>query len=592
MTASPEDRLLKEILYFLLEKVRATKAALYVADGQGFRLASHYGFGRADHLAETLLKSDVIPAFVHERREPWYCNEPQLGGKLAAYMEANACARLLTAPLYVDGRIAGFIEARDKAARELYGPEDVPWVQEVLRRLAVRVRTLSSPSATEATSGPGTTGGLGRSGSPFETTGGVDALLVSLPLSVPPRTADGRLPSGTTAAPGESKARSAPRLVLAGRPPAPELPTGHLPTALDRTLQLVHERLGAAGTGRGAPAATGPSPREIGFYKLNLETLLHLPDVDAASISVVEQAAARVWVASRRPLSEEAIAALLENVEKIFARAEAPFAFPPRPSVENVSRGVEGAPVRRAEVAAIQSSVMTVASDEVSILSLVFRQGPGAEGREGLRNVHVLVRNSLAEVRGAVRYREAYRGLVNKLVEPGLKRFGGLRTHSFNVGRMARKFAQSLQLSPVETEQLTVASILHDVGMRELNYDELATRRSLTEAESRLVREHPAVGAFLVDEIPWPYPVAPLVRHHHERWDGAGYPDGLRGGEIPFGARVIHICEAFDAMTSPASYRPVLAAPEALEIIVSKAGTQFDPELAPAFRRMVQGLAP
>lgn len=591
--ASPDDRLLKEILYFLLEKVRATKAALYVADGPTFRLASHYGFGRADRLAETLVKTDPIPAFIHERREPWYCNDPQLGGKLSSYMEANACARLLTAPLYVDGRIAGFIEARDKAARELYGPEDVPWVQEVLRRLAVRVRTLSSPAVLEAVGGPGTTGGIARAGSPFETTGGGDALLASHPVSVPSRSAEGRLPSGIVEAPAAAPpGRPAPRLVLAGRSAAPELPTDHLPTALDRTLQLVHDRLSSAGAGRVPPAAAGPSAREIGFYKLNLETLLHLPDVDAAAISVVEPAAARAWVACRRPLSEDATAALLENVEKIFARAEAPFAFPARPSVENVSRGVEGVPVRRTEVAAIQSSVMTVASDEVSVLSLVFRQGPGAEGREGLRNVHLLVKNSLAEVRGAVRYREAYRGLVNKLVEPGLKRFGGLRTHSFNVGRMARKFAQSLQLSAVETEQLTVAAILHDVGMRELNYDELATRRSLTEAESRLVREHPAVGAFLVDEIPWPYPVAPLVRHHHERWDGAGYPDGLRGAEIPFGARVIHLCEAFDAMTSPASYRAVLAAPEALEIILSKAGTQFDPELAPAFRRMVQGLAP
>ncbi len=585
MSASPDDRLLKESLYVLLEKVRATKAALYVVDGTVFRLATQYGFGRADRLAETLQKADPVPALVLDRREPWFCNEPQTAGRLADYMEANSCARLLVAPLYVDGRIAGFVEARDKAGREPFVNEDLPWVQDVLRRLAVRVRTLSS--GDEPTS-PG-----GRPESPFDRTGGGDSLVTSRPVQVPSRAMPERLPSGTdTVAPGRS--RSSPRLSL-GQPgrAGDDLPTDHLPSVTDRTLWLVQDRLSGASAGRGTTSRSGPSPREIGFYRQNLETLLHLPDVDAAAITVVEPAAARVWVASRRPVAEETSAALVANVEKIFSRSLSRFAFPENPSVEAIPPAVPGdPPLRRAEVAAIQSSVMTVAPDEVSVLSLLFRSGPGAEGRDGLKNVHLLVKTSLAEVRGAVRYREAYRGLVNKLLEPGLRRFTGLKTHSFNVGRMARKLAQHLQLSPTETEQLTVAAILHDVGMRELNYEELYSRRSLSETEVRLIREHPAVGAFLVDEVPWPYPVAPLVRHHHERWDGAGYPDGLRAEQIPFGSRVIHLCEAFDAMTSPSSYRNVLGAPQALEILVSKGGTQFDPELAPAFRRMVQGFAP
>ena len=70
--------------------------------------------------------------------------------------------------------------------------------------------------------------------------------------------------------------------------------------------------------------------------------------------------------------------------------------------------------------------------------------------------------------------------------------------------------------------------------------------------------------------------------------DGAGYPDGLRAEQIPFGARIIHLCEAFDAMTSPVSYRAVLSIPQAVDILVSKRGTQFDPELTLAFKKMVE----
>jgi HD-GYP domain-containing protein (c-di-GMP phosphodiesterase class II) len=249
----------------------------------------------------------------------------------------------------------------------------------------------------------------------------------------------------------------------------------------------------------------------------------------------------------------------------------------------------EPRPLKRSEVAAIQSSVLAAAPESVVVFSLLFRHGPAPEGREALRNVHVILKNALSEVRSEARFREAYRGLVNKLIEPGLRRRSALKAHSFTVGRMARKLASRIGLGAMEIEQITVAAILHDIGIGELNYDDLYTKRSLNEEELKLLRLHPRVGAFIVDEIPWPYPIGPLVRHHHERWDGSGYPDGLRAEQIPLGARIIHLCEAFDAMTSPTSYRAVLPHDQALDILVSKAGTQFDPELAPEFRKMVEG---
>ena len=222
------------------------------------------------------------------------------------------------------------------------------------------------------------------------------------------------------------------------------------------------------------------------------------------------------------------------------------------------------------------------------LFSLLFRHGPNPEIRESLRAAHVVLRNVLSGTRSGARFREAYRGLVNKLLEPGLQKRTALRTHSFNVGRMARKLAAQLGVPPMEVEQITVAGILHDVGMRELNYDSLYAKRTLTDEELSLLRQHPRVGAHLVEDIPWPYPIAPLIRHHHERWDGGGYPDGVRGDEIPLGSRIIHLCEAFDAMTSPTSYRSVLSDYQAIDILESKAGTQFDPEVTLEFKRMLE----
>ena len=102
------------------------------------------------------------------------------------------------------------------------------------------------------------------------------------------------------------------------------------------------------------------------------------------------------------------------------------------------------------------------------------------------------------------------------------------------------------------------------------------------------MRRHAAIGADILERIEFPYPVAPLVRHHHERYDGAGYPDGLSGDRIPFGSRVLAIAEAYDAMTAAHSYRATVPRDAALETLSLKSGTQFDPELARLFNELIR----
>jgi hypothetical protein len=384
-------------------------------------------------------------------------------------------------------------------------------------------------------------------------------------------------------------------MMSALRRPAPQTAepetdaANELPSAVARANRLVEETLSRSAPAKVVTAAGGGlTPREAEFIALYVPTCLSYEEVEVAAVSSFVPGGATVAIAARRPLDPDIAPALLENLEKIFAKTAVPFPFTPDPSWRPLATLRAEAPViRRAEIVSIQSSVLDSSSEGVILFSLLFRHGPSPAIREALRSAHVVLRNVLAGSRSEARFREAYRGLVNKLLEPGLQKRTALKTHCFNVGRMARKLAAQLGLTPMEVEQITVAAILHDVGMRELRYDTIYAKRSLTDEEMALVRQHPRVGAFLVEDIPWPYPIAPLIRHHHERWDGGGYPDGLKGDEIPLGSRLIHLCEAFDAMTSPASYRPVLSDDQAIGILESKAGTQFDPELTPEFKRMV-----
>ena len=100
----------------------------------------------------------------------------------------------------------------------------------------------------------------------------------------------------------------------------------------------------------------------------------------------------------------------------------------------------------------------------------------------------------------------------------------------------------------------------------------------LTPAEFEKMKQHARIGADILSEIDFPYPVVPIVRHHHENWDGSGYPDGLVGDEIPIGARVLSVVDCFDALTSDRPYRPRLPDDEALAILKDRSGVMYGPD--------------
>lgn len=130
---------------------------------------------------------------------------------------------------------------------------------------------------------------------------------------------------------------------------------------------------------------------------------------------------------------------------------------------------------------------------------------------------------------------------------------------------------------------LEAAALLHDTGKIAVPEHILNKPGRLTPAEFETMKRHAPIGAQVLAAIEFPYPVAPVVRHHHENWDGTGYPDGLKGEEIPLGARILSVVDCFDALTSDRPYRRRMTTEEALRIIVDRRGTQYDPKVVDAF---------
>jgi len=142
-----------------------------------------------------------------------------------------------------------------------------------------------------------------------------------------------------------------------------------------------------------------------------------------------------------------------------------------------------------------------------------------------------------------------------------------------------------------ELKAIEAAVLLHDMGKVSLPASILNKPGKLTPAEFDRVKQHVTVAAQILSQIDFPYPVVPVVRHHHEHWDGTGYPDGLKGEAIPLGARVMAVVDCFDALTSDRPYRPALANEDAVRVIAERRGATYDPRVVDAFVNVIARLA-
>jgi putative nucleotidyltransferase with HDIG domain len=157
--------------------------------------------------------------------------------------------------------------------------------------------------------------------------------------------------------------------------------------------------------------------------------------------------------------------------------------------------------------------------------------------------------------------------------------------HLQRVRVYAMELAKELHLSEDETEALRAASVLHDIGKLAVPEHIISKPGKLTPEEFEKMKIHPIVGAEILEQVDFPYPVVPIVRAHHEKWDGTGYPNGLAGEAIPIGARILAAVDCLDALASDRQYRKALPLSEAMAKVVAEAGAAFDPRIVEILER-------
>lgn len=155
--------------------------------------------------------------------------------------------------------------------------------------------------------------------------------------------------------------------------------------------------------------------------------------------------------------------------------------------------------------------------------------------------------------------------------------------HCQRVAGGATELARDAGLDEHQLCWFRVGALLHDIGKSRIPRAILEKRGRLTPDEMAIVRQHPVDGATMLAALPLPWDVRPMVLHHHERWDGTGYPDGLAGTDIPFTARLLSIADVFDALTVERPYRPAYTEDEAISLLRAERGRMFDPELVDLF---------
>lgn len=545
MSTLESEAQIGDILTSSREALGVARARFYAMDPSGdLRLAACYGFGPRFGTEDVVKLGDPLVEWIQRHRKPVYANAPSEAGALGPAMERDNYARSLAAPIYSGSRLVGILELQDKLEGRLFGPADLRLAEEV----AALIGSVLKDSGTAITA---------PEPLPLEDAEALFVPLAAARVEFPPPPPFFFPPSETPPTPPAAP----PKPLAPPQPPAPP--------------RLV------------ASPAPDLTRRSVVLFKGFAQTLLLNPDLDAVVFSVWSDDRAELFVSSRRPFSEDARETLVRSLDSALASA-VPGKKVPREKLFNSELPLGRAAGEIREFAGIQTSLVSGDRSPV-LLTLVFARPPAAQSERALTETHRLVRAALLEVRSAERYRSSYRSLINLLLETGGKRYTQLKAHCLAVGAMTRRFATSLGLSPETVEQLTVAALLHDLGLRELElpYERLAGRRPLDLEELTIVRQHPVIGASMLERVEFPYSVAALVRHHHERFDGSGYPDHLTGERIPLGSRIIAIADAYDAMTAAHSYRAPMPCEAALETILAKGRTQFDPDLASRFAELL-----
>jgi diguanylate cyclase (GGDEF)-like protein/PAS domain S-box-containing protein/putative nucleotidyltransferase with HDIG domain len=184
--------------------------------------------------------------------------------------------------------------------------------------------------------------------------------------------------------------------------------------------------------------------------------------------------------------------------------------------------------------------------------------------------------------------RSAYMQATDALIKAVDAKDPFAHEHSHNVSKYAVEIARQMNLSAVEVEVIKYAGLLHDIGKIGIKQDILTKKEKLTQKEYEVLKKHPIVGCNILKDVKFLEKELPIILHHHERYDGAGYPYGLKEREIPLGARILAVADSYDAMTAGRTYKKRLDHEAALEELRRQSGSQFAPDIVEVFLKLAE----
>lgn len=201
----------------------------------------------------------------------------------------------------------------------------------------------------------------------------------------------------------------------------------------------------------------------------------------------------------------------------------------------------------------------------------------------------VLIPLALVHVslRGYMRLRRQAEETFELMTKSLMERDYYTGAHSEKVSMIAQRMARALGLPENEVERIGAAARVHDIGKIAIPDNILLKQDGLTEEEWQVIQQHPVVSAELLQGLEIYDESIEIIKHHHEHWDGSGYPDGLKGEQIPLGARILAVADVHDALTSDRPYRPAYSEEEALQIIERMGGRELDPQVVEAFLKVI-----
>jgi hypothetical protein len=538
---------LKQILYGCVEHVQATKAALYLSASRDlnekkYELVTSYQFNAADRKIVTA--NDDLVDRLTVKRTPFFVNGLAADQRFAEILFRQGTDRLLAAPLFSRGRLVGFIDMRDKAGKKPFELPDVNAAQQIADAM---IKVLAKNN-----------------------------LYGLAPIALVEDTSARSMPT-----PRALPAIGTPQAA----PPASE-PASAFSSEATRAMEAARQYMSKRQLTR-ENAMRVLNDADLDPVRVLLPAVLAIPGAMLGAFSAIGHVNNPQLIVAREKVNDAALERLQAHLEAWLKRTNVTRLLM-RPQI-SYPFGVPAADL--GPLGPTFSAHVNAFSVEGLVLTVAFDRPPDQQAQRALKTLLRQLEQAVESTTAASSGRSERALIAERLLEPDFTRYADLAEHSREVSVIAQRFAKALDLPPAQVETVRIAALVHDVGLRLLDYERLYRRSNLSEEEMRGMAEHPVVGAAIVEPL-LGQDVAQAVLRHHERFDGKGYPSRLSGQQIPLPARIIALVDAWVAMTSRQTYKTPIPNEEAAKRLRDCGGSQFDPALVERFLRSLTEIAP